>query len=167
MKTIFLPLMITLLTLVMYSCSKDKAASVSLVGNWSVVNDSSLNTNKLYTLPAGDSGIASSNYIGEQCAATLNFDSSSNLVSSFYNCNFDFPTVDLATYVATNNQATISIYSHNYNCCSYTNLNPVIKRVYTVSNLSVHSATLTYSPLIGDPVSSMKPTEIEVINLKK
>jgi hypothetical protein len=152
--------MTALLLFAACSCSKKGIETGLLIGNWNVTNDSSLNSNKFYTLPAGDSGISSSNYLAEQCGATFNFDSSGNLVTSFFNCSYAFPSIDLAKYVLAGNQITISIFARNSGCCSYANLSPVITRTYTISNLTANTARLTFKSI--DPSPST-----EIINLKK
>ena len=171
MKTVLLQLLTTLVILAIYSCSKtnteaallNNTEDILLVGNWNVVNDSSSNTNAFYTLQAGDSGIISNNYNGEQCGATFNFGSNGYLVTSFYDCVYGFgSTIDSAKYVVTNNQVTISIYAQG-DCCSFTHFNPVITRTYAISNLTANTATLTFSLLLGGKLAP----GTEIINLKK
>ncbi|HEY5463004.1 MAG TPA: hypothetical protein VIJ95_07090 [Hanamia sp.] len=163
MKTVFLQLLTTLLILTIYSCSKTNIEAGLLVGNWNVVNDSSFNTNKFYTLSLVDSGISNSNYVGEQCGATFNFNSNGNMVTSFYNCTYGWPSVDSAKYVLASDQITISIFAQNAGCCSFTHLNPVVTRTYAISNLTVNTATLIFSIPYGSRLAS----GTEIINLKR
>ena len=162
MKNLFLVYSLIISILILYSCSKNNSENYSLEGNWNVANDSSLNTNKFYSLSIGDSGIISSNYNGVECGGTFNFTSNGKIVTSFDNCSFAYPILDSAKYVITNNQLTTSIYAGSWGCCSFIYLNPVIKRIYSISNLTENTATLTYSQAI----SSSSPS-IEIINLKK
>ena len=157
MKKIIFHLTLALLFLVLYSCSKNNTETVLLTGNWNVVNDSSLNTNKLFTLSSGDSGVSSSNYIGEQCPATFDLYSGENLRTSFVNCTYAFPAVDSAKYILAGNQIIISVFAQNAGCCSFTYFNPAITRTYTMSNMTTNTATLTFN-------SGM---QTEIINLKK
>lgn len=162
MKNLFLVYSLIISILILYSCSKNNSENYSLVGNWNVVNDSSLNTNKFYSLSIGDSGIISSNYNGVECGATFNFTSNGKIISSFNNCSFANPLRDSAKYVLTNNQLATSIYARSWGCCSFIYLNPVITRTYNISNLTANTATLTYSKVINSSSSA-----IEIINLKK
>jgi hypothetical protein len=159
--------MIALLLFTVYSFSIKITEPSLLLGNWYVVSDSSLNTNKLYTLSAGDSGIGSSNYIGEQCGATFNFYSNGNLVTSFFNCSFAYPSVDSAKYVLEGNQVTISIFAQNSGCCSFTYLTSVIKRTYLISNLTANTATLTFKSVHPLPSEGELAMKTEIINLEK
>ena len=166
MKNSFLP-MLGLLLLTVHSCSKNGSETSLLVGKWTVVNDSSLKTNMFYALPLGDSGTNSSNYIGEQCGATFDFYSDGNIVTSFFDCSFAFPLVDSAKYVLAGNQVTISILAQNLGCCSFTHLNPVITRRYTLSNLTANTVTLTFQSVYSPPSGGVSGMETEIINLKK
>ena len=157
MKNIFSGSVIALLLLTAYSCSKESPETGPLVGDWNVVNDSSFNTNKIYLLSLGESGVTSSNYIGEQCPATFNIDSNGTIRTSFYNCTYAFPSVDSAIYVVAGNQIAISIFAQNAGCCGVSYLNPAIKRTYTISNLTTNTLTLTFESGIMT----------EIINLKK
>ncbi len=160
MKCMFSRPMIVLLLLALCSCSKNNIDTGLLISNWNVVNDSSLNTNKIFTLSAGDSGISSSNYIGEQCPATFSIDSNGNVRTSYYNCTYGYPSVDSAKYVLASNQITIYIFAKDAGCCSFTYINPVISRTYSISNLTANTLTLSFT---GD-VSGLAT---EIINLKK
>jgi hypothetical protein len=159
--------MIALLFITLYSCSKKNTETGSLVGNWNVVNDSTFNTNKIFALSAGESGLSSSNFIGEYCQATFNFYSNGNIVTSFYNCTYCYPSVDSAKYVLAGNQITISIFAQNSGCCSFTYFNPVITRKYTISNLTANNATLTFNSVYSSPSGGVSGMRIEIINLKK
>jgi len=162
MKNLLLLLMIISLLFTLYSCTKNNTETGSLIGNWNVVNDSSLNTNQFFTLIDGDSGIVTGNYNGEQCGATFNFNSNGILRTSFFNCIYgDGPIIDSANYIVKDNQVIISILAQNHSCCSFTYLNPVVARIYTISNLTANTATLTFQSV---EVSGM---ETEIINLKK
>ena len=176
MKNNFTLSIIALLLITVCSCSKKSIETRLLAGNWSVVNDSSLNTGAFFLKWVADSGISSSNYIndsnylgehsnyiGEQCGATFNFNSNGNMVTSFYNCTYGWPIVDSSKYLLTGNQITISIFAQKANCCSFTYFNPIITRTYTISNLTVNTSTLTFFLPTG--VASDPRTEI--INLKK
>ncbi|MEO7046221.1 MAG: hypothetical protein ABI091_13005 [Ferruginibacter sp.] len=162
MKNLFLVFLQTISILILYSCSKNNSENYSLVGNWNVVNDSSLNTNKFYSVSTGDTSVVSGNYNGVECGATFNFTSKGKIISSFDNCSFAYPLRDSAKYVLTNNQLTTTIYAQSSGCCSFIYLNPVITRTYKISNLTANTATLTYS----QSGSSALPV-IEIINLKK
>ena len=167
MKNLFLVNLLILSVVTLYSCSKNNSENNSLVGDWNIVNDSSLNTNQFFTLPLGDSGIISSNYNGKECGAIFNFNSKGILETSFYNCIYGMgPTVDSAKYTVTNNQVAISIYARKFNCCSFVYLNPVIKRTYNITNLTANSATLTYSQ-VSNSVLPEQSTPTEIINLKR
>jgi hypothetical protein len=167
MKNVIFPSIIALLLLIVYSCSKKSTQSSLLVGNWNVANDSSLNTNKFYTLSESDSGTVSSNYIGAQCAATFDVSSKGDIVTSFFNCSFGYPTVDSAKYALAGNQITISILAQNHNCCTLTYFNPAITRTYTISNLTATTATLTFSSVSTSPSGGPAGPESEIINLSK
>jgi hypothetical protein len=138
-----------------------------LIGYWDVVNDSTLNTNTLYTLSRGDSGIISNNYLGEQCGATFDFFSNGNLVTSFFNCGYGNPLVDSAKYVQTGNQVTISIFAQYAGCCVPANFIPVITRTYTISNLTANSATLTFQSFYYPASGGASGMVTDIINLKK
>jgi hypothetical protein len=84
-----LPIIILLL-FTLYSCTKNNTETGLLIGNWTVINDSTLNTNAIYSLPAGESGISTNDYNGEQCGATFNFNSNGILITSFFNCVYGF-----------------------------------------------------------------------------
>ena len=173
MRNLFWIPLLLLSVFIYYSCSKkgvennlQVVENDLLAGKWSIVNDSSSNTNAFYTLQAGDSGIISSNYNGEQCGATFNFSSNGNLTTSFYDCIYGFGAeIDSAKYVVTNNKVTTSIYEQN-NCCSFVNFNPEISRTYIISNLTSHSATLTFETVHPSPLN-VSGIETEIINLKK
>jgi hypothetical protein len=160
MKNIFPHLMIALLLFTVSSCSKNSTETGSLVGSWNVVNDSSFNTNKIFTISAGDSGVASSNYVGEQCPADFDVESNGTMVTSFFKCSFAYPSVDSAKYVLAGNQITISIFAQNAGCCSFTYFNPVITRTYTIINLGANTATLGFT-------GGMSGSATEIINLKR
>ena len=162
MKKLFL---VCLLIITLYSCSKNNSENNELLGNWNVVNDSSVNTNQFYTLTAGDNGIIGSNYNGD-CNATFNFNSNGNLETSFFNCLYSPPSLDSAKYVVTNNQLTISIYAQSSGCCSFIYLNPLITRTYNISNLTAHAATLTFE-MVHPSAEGVSGVETEVINLKR
>ena len=172
MKNLFWIPLLLLSVFIYYSCSKKGVENNLLIGNWNVVNDSSLNTNTFFLLWVCDSGVSSSNYIngsnyiGEQCGATFNFNSNGNMVTSFYNCTYGYPLIDSAKYVFTGNQIAISIYAQNINCCSFTYFNPIITRTYIISNLTAHSATLTFETVHPSPLN-VSGIETEIINLKK
>ena len=167
MKKILLAIILCMSILAFNSCSKSNSVNNVLIGNWSVVNDSSLNTNQFYTLYAGDTGITSINYNGTECGATFSFNSNGNLETSYWDCIYGFgATIDSANYVVKNDQITISIYDQN-DCCSFTHFDPAIIRQYTITNLTEHTATLTYSQIISNPVSELEHNRTEIINLKK
>src|SRR5580693_6296461 len=112
MKMIFLFAVLAWLLFAVDACHKSSAVTGSLAGSWEVVNDSSLNTNKFYTLATGDSGIVSSNYKGAQCGATFNFKSNGFLLTSFFDCIYGYgPTFDSASYIVKGDQVTVSILS--------------------------------------------------------
>ncbi len=164
MKNVCYGPLVVFITFIMYSCSRTNTESASLVGNWKVVNDSSLNTNKIFTLSAGLGGIGSSNYLAQPCGATFNFNSNGNLATSFFDCSYAFPTVDSATYTVTGNQVTISIFAQNGGCCSFVYFNPVFTRTYTTTRLAANRATLFFSTALS---ASQEPAKTETINLSK
>jgi hypothetical protein len=159
-KLLSLPIIILFL-FTLYSCTKNNTETGLLIGNWTVINDSTVNTNAIYSLSAGESGISTNNYNGEQCGATFNFDSSGILRMSFSFCMYGFgPTVDSADYIVKDSQVGISIVAQghgSYN--SFNPVNPVAKRTYGISNLTANTATLTFQTSAG--------SAIEIINLKK
>jgi|SRR5579862_8023111 len=162
MKRIFLSPIIVLLIIFLFSCSKDSSEIGSLVGNWNVVNDSSLNTDKICTLLLGDSGISSSNYNGEKCAATFNFKSNGVLLTSYFDCIYGYgATYDSANYIVKDNLITISILSQNHNCCSLSYPNPAVTRKYTITRLTANYATFTFQSALPSGMQS------EIINLKR
>ena len=167
MKNMFVPAIWVMGLVTAFSCSKSSMETGSLTGNWNVVNDSSVNTNKFYTLPEGVSGIISSNYIGAQCGANFNFYPNGSILTSFLNCSFAFSAVDSGSYVQAGNKVSISIVAQNAGCCSFAYLNPVITRTYLISNLTKNTATLTFQSVYPSSSGGVSGLEIEMINLKK
>jgi hypothetical protein len=157
-----------LLPLTLYSCTKSNTQTGLLIGNWTVINYSILNTNAIYVLPAGDSGISTNNYNGEQYGATFNFNSNGTLRISFSFCIYGFgPIVDSADFIIKDNQVAIFILAQGhgpYN--SFNPVNPVVTRTYSISNLTVNTATLTFQIIHGSS-SPSAVSAIEIINLKK
>jgi hypothetical protein len=162
-----LPIIILLL-FTLYSCSKKNTETGLLIGNWTVVNDSSLNTNAIYSLPAGESGISTNNYNGEQCGATFNFNSNGILITSFFDCFYGLgPTVDSADFIIKDNQVAIFIVAQGHGpYSSFNPVNPVATRTYSISNLTSNTATLTFQ-IIPPSFSSSAGSVIEIITLKK
>ncbi len=161
MKNLLSLSIIILLLSTLYSCTKNNTENGLLTGNWTVINDSTKNTNAIYSLPAGDDGISTNNYNGEQCGATFNFSSNGTLIISFSFCIYGFgPSVDSADYIVKDSQVDISIVAQGhgpYN--SFNPVNPVATRTYRLSNLTANTATLTFQNSAG--------SAIEMINLKK
>jgi hypothetical protein len=160
MKNLLSLPIIILLLFTLYSCTKNNTENGLLVGNWTVINDSTWNTNAIYSLPAGVSGIGTINYNGEQCGATFNFNSNGTLRTSFFNCIYgNGPTVDSADYIVKDSQVTISIVAQGRGPSnSFNPVNPVATRTYRISNLTANTATLTFQSSAG--------SVIEIINLK-
>ncbi len=159
-----IPLSLTIIILSLFnlcSCTKNNTENGLLTGIWTVVNDSTVNTNAIYSLPAGDSGIGTINYNGEQCGATFNFSSNGTLRISFSFCIYgNGPIVDSADYIVKDSQVAISIVAQGHGSSnSFNPINPVAKRTYRISNLTANTVTLTFQTSVG-PV-------IEIINLKK
>jgi hypothetical protein len=101
---------IILLLFTLYSCAKSNTENGLLTSDWTVINDSTWDTNAIYSLPAGASGIGTINYNGEQCGATFNFNSNGILITSFFNCIYgNGATIDSADYIVKDSQVTISI----------------------------------------------------------
>ena len=138
-----------------------------LMGNWNVVNDSSFNTNKLYMLSSGDSDLNNSIYNGEECNATFHIYSNGNLVTSFFNCSFAYPSIDSAKYILAGDLITISIFAKNSGCCEFTYLPSAVKRTYLISNLTAKTATLTYKSVYLSPSGVELGVKSEIIVLKK
>ncbi len=155
-----LPIIILLL-FTLHSCTKNNNENGLLTGDWTVINDSTNNTNAIYSLPAGESGIGSNNYNGEQCGATFNFSSNGTLITSFSFCIYGFgPTVDSADYIVKDSQVAISIVAQGHGTYnSFNPVNPLAKRTYNISNLTSNTATLTFQTSAG--------SVIEIINLKR
>jgi hypothetical protein len=168
MKKLFSLSIIILLLFTLYSCTKNNTETGLLVGNWTVINDSTLNTNAIYSLSAGNSGVSTNNYNGEPCGATLNFNSNGILITTFSFCIFGFgPTVDSANFIIKDNQVAISIVAQgNGSSSSFNPVNPVAKRTYSISNLTANTATLTFQ-IIHTPLYPSADSGIEIINLKK
>ncbi len=157
-----LPLSVIIsLLFTLYSCTKNNNENGLLIGDWTVINDSTKNTNTIYSLPAGESGISTNNYNGGQCGATFNFSSNGTLITSFSFCSFGFgPTVDSADYIVKDSQVAISIVAQGHGPSnSFNPVNPVAKRTYSISNLTANTVTLTFQTSVG--------SMIEMINLKK
>lgn len=150
MKFLFTGILATSIALTLFSCTKKGAAAAMWAGTWEVVSDSSVNTNKLYTLSENENGVASSNYAGEQCPATFSFHSDGTLITSFFNCLFGGPTVDSARYLQSANQITISILAQCSGACSTMPSVPVVTRTYTISQLTAYTATLSFGAGSGD-----------------
>ncbi len=174
MKNLLSLPIIILLLFTLYSCTKNNTGTKNntetglLIGNWTVINDSTLNSNAIYSLSAGESGITTKNYNGEQCGATFNFDSTGILRTSFFGCLYGFRAkIDSGKYIVNDNQVTISILAQgrgSYN--SFHPVNPVATRTYTISNLTANTATLTFQIIYTNSSPSLG-SAIEIINLKK
>jgi len=161
---------IILLLFTQYSCTKNKTQTQTglLIGNWTVINDSTLNSNAIYALPAGDSGMSSNNYNGEPCGATFNFNSNGTLRTTFSFCIYGFgPTVDSASFIIKDNQVTMSILAQGHGPSnSFNPVIPVVTRTYRIGDLTANTATLTFQ--IGPTSSSPSAgSAVEIINLKK
>jgi hypothetical protein len=154
---------IVLLLFTLYSCAKNNTSNENglLAGNWTVINDSTFNTNAIYSLSAGDSGIRTNNYNGEPCGASFNFNSNGTLKTIFSFCFFGFgPTVDSADYIVKDSQVRISIVAQGWGPSdSFNPVKPVATRTYRISNLTANTATLTFQTSAG--------SMIEIINLNK
>ena len=157
-----LSLSVTILLLfTLYSCTKNNTENGLLTGNWTVINDSTKNTNAIYSLLAGESGISTNNYNGGQCGATFNFSSNGTLIITFSFCMYGFgPTVDSADYIVKDSQVAISIVAQGHGPSnSFNPVNPAAKRTFSISNLTANTVTLTFQ------ISAV--SGIEIINLKK
>jgi hypothetical protein len=143
------------------SCSKKAGGKFLLAGKWRVVNDSSVNTNKLFSLSQKSNGIESSNYEGTLCPASFSFTAAGILVTSFFNCTYGGPTIDSATSRQTGDQITISIFAQTSGAGTfYTYFNPVFSRTYTVSNLTANAVRLSFG-------TGGAGGQTEVINLER
>ncbi len=161
MKNLLSLSIIISLLFTLYSCTKSNNEDGLLIGNWTVINDSTLNTNAIYSLPAGDSGISTNNYNGEQCGASFNFNSNGILMTSFFGCIYGFgAALDSADYIVKDSLVAISIVAQGHGSSnSFNPVNPAAKRTYRISNLTANTATLTFQTSAGSVT--------EIINLKK
>jgi hypothetical protein len=169
MKNLLMVAMIIVLLFTLYSCSKNNTETGSLIGNWIVVKDSTHNTNAIYSLSAGDSGISTNNYNGEQCGATFNFNSNGLLSTHYFMCTYGLEgPIDSANYVVKDNRVAISIFAQGRDAgpSTFIYFNPGFARTCTISNLTANTATLTfhidfaYSAPVGGSM-------VEIINLEK
>jgi hypothetical protein len=162
MKKKLLMLSFILTILIEFSCSKKNHEMNSLVGKWSVVNDSILNSNFIVHLR--DSTLYNGNYIG-QPEDHFNFTSNGTLGIQLDSDLFA-PLYDSAKYnVTSNNQVEISNYFLGGAIAGHY-INPVESRTYVISNLTSHTATLTFQTVYPS-AENVSGIETEIINLKK
>lgn len=164
MKNLFWISALILSMLIGYSCSKKGIENDLLAGKWSIVNDSILNSSYITNLE--DSTKFSGNYVGGP-NDYFNFTSNGTLVVAL-SPNTWFSTVDSAKYkMVTSNQVEISNYFIGYGWAPVSHyINPVESRTYVISNLTSHSATLTFATVHPSSVN-VSGIETEIINLKK
>lgn len=166
MKKILLVLPFILTVFLEYSCSKNNSGDNVLVGKWSIVNDSTLNTP--YILDLGDTVGYGGNYIGEP-NDYFNFSSNGTLIVLSNSADNGFlSTTDSSKYNAvTNNQVEISIYFIGFSWGPANQyINPAESRTYVISNLTTHSATLTFET-VHPSAMNVSGIETETINLKR
>jgi hypothetical protein len=147
MKNFIIYLLVLTVSCMFFSCLKDKSNVVppSLVGKWSIVNDST--TFSEWGLFTG--APTKSNYIGK-AGDSYDFESNGNLYIS------DDGEKDTATYLTHLNLVRIGFTSYNGSSA-----NPYPGIEMTVSNLTAHTVTLT------DTAISPETIYTEKINLKR
>jgi hypothetical protein len=139
----FVPILAVLAAFALFSCKKS-GNNISIVGNWSLINDST----DFETENSGDSIV---NYIGKPVDY---FDFTQD--GHFYQLENNF--FDTATYMIANGNDLNLIYSHFHNLIPRPN--EILTGDYGIRSLSEHNLVLVWATQEGTRVHG-------VINLKR
>lgn len=146
MKNIFVSFSLILSILIENSCTKTEDQTISIVGKWKIVNDTSSYESPMTGLPVG------SNYIGKP-NDYFDFISDGNL---YYKEDAIYLR-EKYNMVASNQVQFFLLYENGYSYYGTT----VYSGFYMITNLTEHTATLSQSSLSPDGYIW------QMINLKK